>query len=158
MPLRIMMVAVGLLVVPFAMPTVVLLFVALLPTVVAAFAEKGNTRLAWLCVGGLNFAGCSPYLFKLWFHGHTMSLAFDILGDVSALLIMWAAAAFGWMIYTLMPPVAASVLQMNAQRRVMSLRASQKKLVEQWGDEVKPKAKTDDDDSDQRTRKYDLMK
>jgi len=51
--------------VPFSLPTILLLFVGLLPSLVAVVAERGRNRYAWMCVGGLNFAGLAPWLFML---------------------------------------------------------------------------------------------
>ncbi len=121
---------------PFSLPTLTLLFFAMLPTLAAAIVDRGPHRYAWLCVGGLNFAGAAPYLFKLWFEAHTLDNAFAQLSDVLALLVIYGSAAFGWLLYMMMPPVVGAFLQVAAQRRVATLRANQKKLVDQWGPDV----------------------
>lgn len=126
----------GLAIVPFAMPTLMLLFFGMLPTMVAAMVDRGPHRYAWLCVGGLNFSGISPYLFELWKQGHTLDAAFAQLTNVLALLVIYGAASFGWVVYMMMPPVVGAFLQVAAQRRIGLLRANQKKLVEQWGPDV----------------------
>lgn len=121
---------------PILAPTVILLFFALLPTLVAGLVDRGPNRLSWVCVGGLNFAGVSPYLFALWAGGHTIDLALEQLSDVIALLVIFASAGVGWLIYAAMPPVMSSLMQITAQRRVVALRTAQRKLVEQWGPDV----------------------
>lgn len=122
--------------VPFLLPTMTLLMFGLAPTVVAAISERGENRYAWLCVGGCNLAGLSPYLFSLWLTGHTLSNAVDILLDVVALLVIYGAEAGGWMLYVALPPVASAFMGIADQRRVQTLRAIQRRLVEEWGPEI----------------------
>ncbi|WP_142848802.1 acyl-CoA synthetase [Telmatospirillum sp. J64-1] len=122
--------------VPFSLPTILLLFVGLLPTLVAALVDRGPNRYAWLCVGGLNLSGVAPFLFGLWFSGHSMSAALDILFDVFPLIVMYGSAAIGWLLYRAMPPVVGALLALRAQRRVTVLRNEQRRLVEAWGEDV----------------------
>ena len=130
-----LIIAVGM--VPFSLPTITYLFFAMLPTLVAALVDRGPHRYTWLCVGGLNFAGATPGLFELWFGGHTIDLAMVQLTDVVNELLIFGAAAMGWLIYTATPPVVGAFLAMAAQRRVAVLKAQQKRLVELWGEDVK---------------------
>jgi hypothetical protein len=126
--------------IPFSLPTVVLLFFTMLPTAAAWAGEKGKNKYAWLCVGGLNFAGVIPYLFSLWFGVHTLDEAFDLLSDASVLLWAYGASAIGWLLYMGMPPVVSSWLSFTNDRRVAALKAAQKRLVDDWGDEVGKKS------------------
>ena len=125
--------------VPFSLPTVVLVFFTMLPTLVAWATEKGPNKYAFLCVGGLNFAGLFPYLFSLWFGVHTLDEAFRMLTDPLLLMTAYGAAGVGWGLYGAMPPMVASYLAHSSQRRVGNLKAAQKKLIEEWGDEVAKK-------------------
>jgi hypothetical protein len=136
------MVVLGLigLLIPFSLPTVILVSVTMLPTLGAYFSEKGNNRYAWLCVGGLNFSGLIPYLFALWFGVHTMDEALTLISDGGVLFWTYFCAAIGWLIYKATPPLVASWMKMSSQRRLASLKAAQRKLVEEWGDDVTMKA------------------
>lgn len=125
--------------VPFSLPTVILLFFTMLPTLAAWASEKGSHRYAWLCVGGLNFAGVIKFLFDLWFGVHTLDETFNLLSDGSVLLWAYGASGIGWLLYTGMPPVVSSWLAFTTDRRVASLKAAQKRLVDDWGDEVTKK-------------------
>lgn len=122
--------------VPFSLPTVVLLFFTMLPTLAAWASEKGANKYAWLCVGGLNFAGVIKFLFDLWFGVHTLDEAFNLLSDGSLLLWAYGASGIGWLLYMSMPPMVSSWLAFTTDRRVAALKAAQKRLVEDWGDEV----------------------
>ncbi len=125
--------------VPFSLPTVVVVFFTMLPTLVSWATEKGPNKYAFLCVGGLNFAGVFPYLFGLWFGVHTLDEAFRMLTDPIMLMTAYGCAAIGYGLYTVMPPAVANFLAASSQRRVNALKSVQKKLIEDWGDEVAKK-------------------
>ncbi|WP_041042678.1 hypothetical protein [Paramagnetospirillum magnetotacticum] len=125
--------------VPFSLPTVALLGFGMLPTLASWATEKGPNKYAFLCVGGLNFAGVFPYLFGLWFGVHTLDEALRMLTDPIMLMTAYGCSAIGWGIYAAMPPMVASYLSASSQRRVSSLKAAQKKLMDEWGDEVSKK-------------------
>lgn len=124
------------------LPTVVLLLFAMLPTAVAFVVERGQHRYGFICVGGLNFAGVSPYLLNMWFERHDITMALDTLSNVFALMLIYGAAAFGWLLYTATPSLVGSFLSLTSSRRIAALKAEQKKLIEEWGPEV---TQSDDD-------------
>ena len=126
--------------VPFSLPTVTVLAFTMLPTLAAYFSERGNNRYAWLCVGGLNFAGVIPFLFSLWFGVHTLDEALNMLSNASVLLWAYGASTFGWLLYKAMPPMVGSWISFSTDRRVHALKAAQRKLIEEWGDEVGKKS------------------
>jgi hypothetical protein len=133
---RMLLVIAALLIIPISIPSLLIVCLGMLPTLGAALMERGPNRYAWLSVGGLNFAGVAPYLLDLWFKGHTMERALTSLADVFAWLVILGSAAFGWLLYLSMPPVVGAFLQVAAQRRIATLRANQRKLVDQWGPDV----------------------
>lgn len=122
--------------VPFSLPTLLVMFVGLLPTIVAAVVERGSNRYAWVCVGGANFAGLAPWLFNLWFGHHTLAFAIEQVTSITLLLVAYGAAGAGSLLYLGLPPVVAAIMASTSQRRAVGLQASQRKLVEQWGDGV----------------------
>lgn len=134
--------------VPFSLPTLLVLFVGMLPTLVATLAERGANRYAWICVGGLNFAGLASWLLALWFGHHEFSYALLQITDVNMLMAAYGASAFGWALYLAMPPVVGTIMAANSQRRAMVLASQQRKLVELWGEDVAKKAGVDDDEVD----------
>lgn len=122
--------------VPFSLPTILVMFIGLLPAVVAAVVERGDNRYAWVCVGGVNFAGLAPWLFKLWFGHHTLQFAFEEVTDITMLLVAYGAAGIGSILYLALPPVVATIMSATSQHRALGLQASQRKLIELWGDGV----------------------
>lgn len=117
-----------------SMSSVVLLFFAMLPTLVRYIADRTPQKYATFCVGGMNFCGTFPALLELWTGSNTVSGAFNILTDVFSLAIIYGSAAFGWLVYMAVPPVFGAALTVMAQRRTQHLRAIQERLVEEWGE------------------------
>lgn len=119
------------------LPTVLFLFVAMLPTSVAFVAGLGKKkRYDWICIGGLNFAGASPFLLTLWTGRNTVEAAFDELASVFNLMAIYGSAALGWLLFIAMPPIMVVFMQMSAQHRIGVLKQTQAHLVQIWGAEV----------------------
>ena len=119
-------VPIGLLIVP----TMIVLGVALVPTGVAFLLERKKGFYGGLTVGAMNLAGAAPYLADLWFDGHTIEAALDIVTNVFAWMSFYGAALFGWAIYTTTPSVIGTFMAMTAGRRIAAMREQQKELVQ----------------------------
>jgi hypothetical protein len=50
-----------------------------------------------------------------------------------AWLVMYSAAAIGWLLYLGLPPLVSMFLRIHADQRTSSLRTSQAALVKEWG-------------------------
>ena len=125
-------VPIGLLIVP----TMIVLGVALVPTGVAFLLERKKGFYGGLTVGAMNLAGAAPYLADLWFDGHTIEAALDIVKNVFAWMSFYGAALFGWAIYTTTPSVIGTFMAMTAGRRITAMREQHKELVQKWGPDV----------------------
>ena len=119
-----------------SLPTVVLLFLGLLPAMVAFIVDDNPRKYATKCVVASNFAGAWFFLLRLWTGDHSLAEAMAILTDVYAWLLMYSAAALGWLCYLWFPSIAALFMEMTAERRIAGLKLKQKKLIEAWGDGV----------------------
>jgi len=119
-----------------SLPTVMVIFFGLLPTIVAAIVDRSPQRNATFCVGGINFCGVFPYMMQLWAGNNSMDDAMTILTDVFSLVVMYGAASFGWMIFLTLPPVVAAFVSVIHQHKVATLRTTQRRLIEEWGEDV----------------------
>ncbi|MCH8098641.1 MAG: acyl-CoA synthetase [Proteobacteria bacterium] len=119
-----------------SLPTVVLLFLGLLPALVAFIVDDNPRKYAAKCVVVTNFAGAWFFLLRLWTGDHSLTEAMAILTDVYAWLLMYSAAALGWLCYLWFPSIAALFMEMTAGRRIAGLKLKQKKLIEEWGEGV----------------------
>jgi hypothetical protein len=120
----------------FALPTMLVLTLGLLPTLVALVVDMHPRKYAARAVGFLNFAGTMPFLFKLWFGTHSLVAAMKILTDVFAWLVIYSAAGMGWLIYLGMPQVAGFLMEMNASRRIRRIDARRATLIKEWGEDI----------------------
>lgn len=120
----------------FSLPTLIVLIPGMLPTAVARVCDRTAQKYATFCVGGLNLCGVFPYILNLWTENHDIQAAVMIISDIFALLVMYAAAGFGWLMFMAIPPVVAAFLNVLAQRRVTMLKANQEEIVREWGPEV----------------------
>ena len=121
------------------LPTVVFMAFGVLPTFIALVIDS-NTRTKikykWLCIGGMNFAGTFPLLFKLWFGENTFDGAISLFLEGFPLLVVYFAAAVGWLFCRCIPPIVLNITEIADQRRVVALREMQAKLIAKWGEEV----------------------
>lgn len=120
----------------FSLPTLIILIPGMLPTGVARICDRTDQKYATFCVGGLNLCGVFPYLLNLWTDNHEIEAAAGIISDIFALLVMYASAGFGWLMFLAIPPVVSAFLTVLAQRRVTILRTTQDDIVREWGPEV----------------------
>jgi hypothetical protein len=119
-----------------ALPTALMLTLALLPAGVAMVTDRSPARSGVISIGAMNLAGTWPFLLKLWTSGHTVVNAMKIILDPMAWLVIYAAAGVGWLLYVSFPALVAACMAIFAGRRLSQLRVRQKQLVEEWGPEV----------------------
>jgi len=117
-------------------PTMILLLLGMLPTLVALIIDRTKQKSNSLCVGSINFIGVFPYIIGLWGGINDFTAAFTIVGDIFNLLVMYSAAAFGWFLFLTMPSIISSFVLVLQQRKVAQLRGEQKDLIDEWGAEV----------------------
>ena len=130
----------------FAMATVMLIFFGMLPSFVAFIIDRTDEKYATFCVTAMNFCDVFPYLMDLWTDQHTILASIETLTNVFALVVMYGSAGFGWIVFTTVPPVISSILSAINQRRVITLRNSQRTLISEWGEGVAHKDKSDEFD------------
>ncbi len=136
MPAVVGLVIVFLIFTTIAFPTMIVLFVGLIPTVVCYIVDLTPGRYAFRCVAAMNFAGVAPFLRLLWSEGHDMSSAMGIIGDPFTWLVIYGTAAFGWALFFSVPGVVSAVQTLNAERHLNTLRSRQNALAEEWGKEI----------------------
>ena len=119
-----------------SLPTALMLTLALMPTFCALVVARSQGYYSALSIGALNIAGTWPFLLKLWLTGHTIANAMTIIINPYAWLMIYGAAAVGWVLCQWFPLFVSSFMSMFSARRVKELERMQKKLIEEWGPEV----------------------
>lgn len=118
------------------LPTTALLSIGCLPTVVAAFVDNSRRKTRAITVGAMNVAGCAPFVFELWQHGNGMTKAMSLVMDPMAIVVMYVAAAVGYLIDWSMTGIVANLLHQRGLARQQAIIARQETLVDVWGREV----------------------
>ncbi len=122
------------------LPTSMLLFVGMLPSLVAFLVNSRGIGARASTVSAMNLAGCVPFVFKLWSSGNDFETSLDIISGEQAILVMYTAAAFGYMIDWVVTGIVSSYLYQKGMLRMEAIRKRQKALVEMWGENVSGKA------------------
>ena len=119
-----------------ATPAMVFLALALIPTWVAFITDRSPRRNATVTIASLIFVGASPTLFKLFGSSTSVDTAIAALANPFNLAIVFGSAAARWGLVMAMPPIAAIYLAALSDRRLVILRRTQSKLIEEWGEDV----------------------
>lgn len=119
-----------------SLPSALMLMLALMPTFCALAVAPSQGYYSALSIGALNFAGTWPFLLKLWTTGHTIANAMAIIINPYAWLMIYGAAAVGWMLCQWFPIFVSSFMSIFSARRLKEIERTQKKLIEEWGPEV----------------------
>ncbi len=117
-------------------PLVLVLIPGTMPTFVTLLIDRQRPRYLSYTVGVMNFAGVLPILLTL-AKGHlTMTAAGQALVNPVTWMVMYGAAAAGWLICGATPPLARLCLELQASQRRRALEALSKAIRQEWGDDV----------------------
>lgn len=118
------------------LPTTVILLVGMIPTIVSFLTGGAKGRIRALTVGAMNLAGCTPFLFELWSKGHDFERAVTLLSNPGNIVMIYGAAAIGYMINWSLSGIVSSAIVQKSRARVVKIDKRHEALVERWGQEV----------------------
>lgn len=119
-----------------ALPLCILVVAGTLPSVVAVLIDRHRRRYLARTVGAMNLAGVLPGALHMWESGISFSSLLLVIDSPYNWLVMYGAAAVGWVLYFCVPPVVAMVVEVKVDETKRRLEARAKMLVEEWGEEV----------------------
>ncbi len=119
------------------LPYAIILAIGMLPTLMAKLIDNKPEKNITLTVGIMNICGVVPNLMGLWQTGANVGAALRIISDPFALLMMFAGAAFGWMLIFSMPPLMAYLISIRAAETISRLQDRMQQLRSVWGDSLK---------------------
>lgn len=137
---RVFMIAFVLLGLTF-LPTSMLLGVGLLPSVIVFFVSDRRRGARVSTVAAMNVAGCVPFILKLWSGENTFAASMDIITDAQSMLVIYVAAAFGYMIDWVVTGLVSSFLYQKGLARMEAIKKRQAFLASHWGEGVSGKKK-----------------
>jgi len=118
------------------MPTAFLLAVGLLPSFVAASVDREPGKNKTFTIAAINFAGCFYYVTELWQGVNDLHHALLIVLDPANIVVMYAAAALGYLINVFVTQGVSSVLIQKAKMRLQKIDKEKIALEERWGKKV----------------------
>lgn len=126
----------GLLMAIVFLPSTFLLMIGMMPTPFAFLVDRSEKKSKVIAVGAINLVGCAPFLFDLWTNGNNFDASFAIVSNPKAIIVMYSAAAVGYMVSWAMTGIVSSILFQRGQARAKAIEKRQAELVERWGREV----------------------
>lgn len=118
------------------MPSCIVLAITMAPTVVAYIIDRTREKYLAVTVGLLNMCGTLPAEVELWSRGQTYNAAMDIVSNALFWLMAYGAAALGWVIYLMLPPILERYYGITSQAQLQSHLRKHQVLIEAWGEEV----------------------
>ena len=114
-------------------PTAILLVAALTPTMVARLLDptRGN-YLTWTVLG-MNVVGSLYFLHELWSVGDDFASLMIVIADPIGWLAAMAGAGCGWVLYLVMPALAARIAEGQSALRMRRVQRDLARLTEEWG-------------------------
>ncbi len=116
---------------------VFLLFVGMLPAIIAYESDHTRFKFVFSTVAIFNFSGIFPDMMQVYIEGGSFDILKIKILDPTVWLVMYGGAALGWGMVWLSPIIASITLERLYTRRIAYLEKLQKKSEEEWGPEVK---------------------
>lgn len=132
-----LVIIVGTLLAITALPLCILFVVGMMPTVVAAIVDRDRARYLARAVAAMNLAGLVQPVLAVLHIGLNLASVQHVLSDPHTWLMMYGAAAIGWLLTMGMPSIARIFVDMRADQMQRQLQERADELVKEWGDEVK---------------------
>ncbi len=101
-----------------ALPTTVIFFVGMMPTIVSRFTDKSGGLTRVLTVGFMNFAACFPFWYELMQRGHKFDNAIDIISSPIAIIVMYLGAGAGYVIEWVLSSIVAGIMVGRGKKRL----------------------------------------
>lgn len=120
-------------------PTAILLVAALTPTMVARLLDPTRGSYLTWTVLGMNVVGALYFLHELWSLGDDFSSLMIVIADPIGWLAAMTGAGCGWVLYLVMPMLAAKMAAGQSGMRMRRVTRDLAQLTEEWGPGVATK-------------------
>ncbi len=114
----------------------ILLAIGMLPTFVAYFLDKDVGKNKTFTIGAMNFSGCVYYLANIWKSPLPADTLADYLSNPITIIVIYSAAALGYLINYAVTSFIASILRQKSKSRLKRLDEQKKKMEKRWGEKV----------------------
>lgn len=118
------------------LPTSMILFIGMLPTVSAVVLGTSRTKVRVSTIAALNLVGCMPFIIKLWAGENNFESSFVILMTPLTIVIIYGAAGAAYLLDWAVTGVVSAYMYQKAERRVKAIDKRLEAVSEVWGKEV----------------------
>lgn len=118
----------------------IFLLIALLPSIAAYFVDDEYDLATFRTIFACNLAATLPTLTPIFASGLKLK-HYDIssiIGNPNVWLFIYSGAAIGWCMIHFSSQAAHAFLEIQYKFRAASLEKAQARLLEEWGDSVRP--------------------
>jgi hypothetical protein len=121
---------------PFMFPTIILIAVGLLPTLITLFTDGEHDKSATAAVGAMNCAGLMPFILDLWLKGQTVDHVFHMFGEPVTWIVILGSAGIGRLIVFAVPQAMALLTFSRYEQRLKILKKNLEDMKANWGQDV----------------------
>lgn len=118
------------------LPTTILFFIGMLPTIAARLGDRSREKTRVMTIGFMNFAACFPFWFKLMQQGHKFEVAINLAIDPFNVSVMYGGAFIGYLIEWSLSGFVAGLMVQKGRKRLENIKKAQEDMIERWGREV----------------------
>jgi hypothetical protein len=120
----------------FLKASFVLLLFAMLPTIVANYADNTDERMRVLTVGCCNMAGVLPYFVPCMMQGGDLEHLKFYMVDGKMWLVIYGIAACGYGLVRICPSLCHFFLKLSYAGKCFHIQQKQDALLREWGDDL----------------------
>jgi ABC-type enterochelin transport system permease subunit len=109
----------------------------MLPGLIAIVVDPEPDQFAAKIVSTFNLMGVAFYESQIIHNLGMPSFGLNIALDPITWLMIYGAAAFGWLIYWIFPQFTFILINLRAQTKLLKLNSELNNLTAEWGEEIK---------------------
>jgi hypothetical protein len=110
--------------------------VGMMPSVIAYITDQSKHRYMFQCVFACNLSGMMGFVLTLIVHGPSNVMLQQMMGSFINWITIYGAALMGWLVVKICPIVAEAMVHNMHKGQITRIQRVQKKLENEWGDEV----------------------
>lgn len=118
------------------LPTSMILFIGMMPTMSAVILGTVRTKTRVSTIAALNLVGCMPFIIKLWAGENNFEASFTILMTPLTIVIIYGAAASAYLLDWAVTGVVSAYMYQKAERRIKAIDKRLAAVSEVWGAEA----------------------
>ncbi len=109
-----------------------LLLCGLIPGFVAILTDTDPRQTLGMAVVPMNLAGLIPFCLQLWHDRHPYTALFTLITTPWIWLVIYLAAALGWLLHYAIPPLVLMVMEWGVTQKRSTLESERNRLKQEW--------------------------